>query len=917
MENYEDIDIKRILGIIFSKKLIIALIILLSITLGYVYSYYYKTPEYKSSVKILLVADESKINKELTQTDLSINSSLISTYSSIAKSTNVIQNTIENLNLDISVANLQKNIEVTPIDKTQFLKITVQNENPEVAKNIANEIAKVFTAKIKEIYNLDNISIVDEAEIASQPCNVNHKKDLIMFAAVGIFLSSILVIAVYIFDDTIKDEKDIERNIKLKNIGTLPLDKENNELIIKNNPKSHIVESIKTLRTNILYTTNKKAILITSSRPKEGKSWIINNLAVAFAQTEKKVILVDTDLRKENNRNEIFGVEKGEGLSDFIREISDDKLENLEKSKKYIKETKINNLHILQNGTIPPNPSELITSENMKKLLDLLKCMYDVVLLDGTSCMIVSDSIALSSMVDGTILVSESKKTKINDLKKTKKLIEEVNGKILGVISNKAEIQKGKYYGKKYGYYYGSETKESEKTENVETDKRKNSLEEIIEIAKQKIEKEDSINDETVEIEENNELQENINESNDEINKEIKSVRKEILGELGKLKHVFTELKKDSTKKQIENINCDINSMKNLQDSNNEQLNNLKEMQNSNNEQLNNLKEMQNSNNEQLNSLKEMQNSNNEQLNNLKEMQNSNNEQLNNLKEIQNNNNEQLIEKIEKIKENQNNSKKELLDIIENMNYQEEIRDINCKISSNKEEYAKMVEEINNIKDIQNSNQKELLDIIENMNYQEDIKNIHSKVSSNKEEYENAVKEINDKLLSNKEEYENIVNSINDKLLSNKEEYENTVNNINDKLLNNKEEYVKMIEEIKEKDNENLAMIIQQFISEINNLKGEINSLKDIQDSNNSKILEKIENMNYDEKLTEINNKIQNNESNNTSNIISFESLKERKKSNKKVFKINEVIHYSDLERLSTCVIDLNEDMTTAEAMNN
>ena len=875
MENYEDIDIKRILGIIFSKKLIIALIILLSITLGYVYSYYYKTPEYKSSVKILLVADESKINKELTQTDLSINSSLISTYSSIAKSTNVIQNAIENLNLDISVANLQKNIEVTPIDKTQFLKITVQNENPEVAKNIANEIAKVFTAKIKEIYNLDNISIVDEAEIASQPCNVNHKKDLIMFAAVGIFLSSILVIAVYIFDDTIKDEKDIERNIKLKNIGTLPLDKENNELIIKNNPKSHIVESIKTLRTNILYTTNKKAILITSSRPKEGKSWIINNLAVAFAQTEKKVILVDTDLRKENNRNEIFGVEKGEGLSDFIREISDDKLENLEKSKKYIKETKINNLHILQNGTIPPNPSELITSENMKKLLDLLKCMYDVVLLDGTSCMIVSDSIALSSMVDGTILVSESKKTKINDLKKTKKLIEEVNGKILGVISNKAEIQKGKYYGKKYGYYYGSETKESEKTENVETDKRKNSLEEIIEIAKQKIEKEDSINDETVEIEENNELQENINESNDEINKEIKSVRKEILGELGKLKHVFTELKKDSTKKQIENINCDINSMKNLQDSNNEQLNNLKEMQN------------------------------------------SNNEQLNNLKEIQNNNNEQLIEKIEKIKENQNNSKKELLDIIENMNYQEEIRDINCKISSNKEEYAKMVEEINNIKDIQNSNQKELLDIIENMNYQEDIKNIHSKVSSNKEEYENAVKEINDKLLSNKEEYENIVNSINDKLLSNKEEYENTVNNINDKLLNNKEEYVKMIEEIKEKDNENLAMIIQQFISEINNLKGEINSLKDIQDSNNSKILEKIENMNYDEKLTEINNKIQNNESNNTSNIISFESLKERKKSNKKVFKINEVIHYSDLERLSTCVIDLNEDMTTAEAMNN
>ena len=126
MENYEEIDIKRILEIIFSKKIFIILILLLSITLGYVYSYYYKQPEYKSSVTILLVADENKADKELTQTDLNINTSLISTYSSIAKSTNVMQKTIDNLGLDISTSKLQKNIEVNQIDKTQFLKITVK-----------------------------------------------------------------------------------------------------------------------------------------------------------------------------------------------------------------------------------------------------------------------------------------------------------------------------------------------------------------------------------------------------------------------------------------------------------------------------------------------------------------------------------------------------------------------------------------------------------------------------------------------------------------------------------------------------------------------------------------------------------------------------------------------------------------------
>ena len=791
MENYEDIDIKRILEIIFSKKIFIILILLLSITLGYVYSYYYKKPEYKSSVTILLVADENRVDKELTQTDLSINSSLISTYSSIAKSTNVIQKTIENLGLNISASKLQKSIEATQIEKTQFLKITVKNENPEVAKNIANELAKVFTEQIKEIYNLENISIVDEAEVESQPCNINHIKDIIIFTFAGMIVSAILVMVIYIFDDTIKDEKDIERNIKLKNIGTLPVDKENNELIIENNPKSHIVECIKTLRTNILYTTNKKSILITSSRQKEGKSWVSNNLAVALAQADKKVILVDTDLRKENNRNEIFNVEKGEGLSDFIKEISDDKLENLEKSKKYIKETQIPNLHILQNGTLPPNPAELITSENMKRLLNLLKSMYDIVLLDGTPCMVVSDSIALSSMVDSTILVTESKKTKINDLKKTKKLIEEVNGKILGVITNKSEIQKGKYYGKRYGYYYGSELKESEKTEKIEEKQKPVSLDEIIEMAKENI-KYDLLNEEET-IQENNEN----DQKNQQTNSEIKSIKNEIINEIKKLKNAFVELKKDNTKQQINNINNDIN----------------------------------------------------------------------NLKETQNINNKQLVEKME---------------------------NINNELKNSKEEYSNTLEEINN------------------------------KIINSKEEYSNTLEEINNKIINNKEEYSNTLEEINNKIMNNKEEYSKALEDINDKLISNREEYTQTIEEIKEKDNENLTAIIQQFISEVNVLRNEIKQLKDDQANNNTELLERLEKVNYEEKLAEINEKIENmnneektSEVKNTNNIISFESLKEKRKLNKKVFKTDEEISFDDLQRLSTCIIDLNEDLTSIKEMSN
>ncbi|MBQ2937945.1 MAG: polysaccharide biosynthesis tyrosine autokinase [Clostridia bacterium] len=749
MENYENIDIKRILGIIFSKKVFIILILLLSIMLGYTYSYYYKKPQYNSSVKILLVADESEENKEVTQTDLTINSSLISTYSSIAKSTNVIEKTIENLGLKMSVSELQNNIEVKQIDKTQFLKISVKNGNPETAKNIANELSKVFSEQIKDIYNLENIKIVDEAEVENIPYNINHTKDMIIFTIGGIFVSAILVMAIYLLDDTIKDEKDIEFNVRLKNIGTLPVYKDNDELVIKNNPKSYIVECIKTTRTNILYAKNKRTILFTSPKQGEGKSWIANNMAVAFAQANKKVILVDTDLRNQSDKNNIFDIEKQEGLSDFIKEISDNKLENLEKSRKYIQETKIPNLHILQNGTIPPNPAELISSNNMKKLLDLLKSMYDIVLLDGTSCMLVSDSIALSSMVDSTILIAENKKTKITDLKKVKKSIEDVNGKILGVISNKIQIQGGKYYGKKYGYY---SSEEAEDIEKLEEKTNMISLEDIIKIAENNI-KEELLNKKEEIVEENLQIENNI-------------------------------------------LDCQVKIIK---------------------------------------------------------------DDINKLKKIQTTNNKQLLEKIEK------------------MNHEEKFQEINDKIEklNNEDKMEKMMQEF--MKEVTNSNIeiKNLKELQINSNYQllEQIEKVNS---------------------------------------------EEKLEEMNAKIINSREEYERKIEEIKEKDREDITKILQKFMEEVNILNNEIKNLKELQLNSNSELLEKIEKMNYEERLAEINEKIQENKVKSAGNIISFESLKERRKrQTKKSFKINDGINYEDLEKMSTCIIDLNEEIVNLKAMNN
>ena len=460
MENNEYMDMKKILNIISSKKIFIALIILLSLVMGYFYSYYYKKPQYNSSVTVLLTGDEAQGEKQVTQTDLNLNSGLISTYGSIAKSANVLSKVIENLGLDISVQNLQKNLTVAEIKNTQFLKITVENQNPETAMKIANEISTVFVEQIKTIYNIQNINIIDTAEISNTPCNINHIKDMAIALMAGIFASGVLILIIYILDDTIKSEKDIPVNLKLETIGTIPnTNKTNNELIIETDPKSYIVECLKTTRTNILYSSNinkKKAILFTSAREKEGKSFIVNNIAVAFAQANKKVLIVDTNLRTPKGRSQIFENQTGEGLSDFIKEITENKLENLEKAKQYIKETKIPNLHILESGTIPPNPSELLVSPQMTKLLEDLKQVCDLIVIDGTPCELVTDSVILSRVADATVIVTAHKETKKDNLERVIKNIQNVGGKLVGVVINKMPVS-AKKYNEKY-YYHSTST---------------------------------------------------------------------------------------------------------------------------------------------------------------------------------------------------------------------------------------------------------------------------------------------------------------------------------------------------------------------------------------------------------------------------------------------------------------------------
>lgn len=228
------------------------------------------------------------------------------------------------------------------------------------------------------------------------------------------------------------------------------------EVVAHGDPKSPISEIFRTLRTNIQFinTDEKtKTLLVTSTLPGEGKSWIASNLAVTFAQTGKKVVVLDADMRK-GRQYTIFDTPPTPGLSNYLSQVGINKKANItDEILDCIRKTEVPNLYLMPAGSIPPNPSELLVSPKMIKLLDKLKQAFDIVIIDGTPCELVTDAVILSRIVDSTIIVTAHKLTKKDALERAIKSIQNVGGKLTGVVVNKMPIS-GKKYEKKY-YYYG------------------------------------------------------------------------------------------------------------------------------------------------------------------------------------------------------------------------------------------------------------------------------------------------------------------------------------------------------------------------------------------------------------------------------------------------------------------------------
>ena len=433
----EELELRQLWGILRKRWIIVlALPLIAALTIGAI-SFYVINPVYQASTTLIVgkKASESALAATTQVFGNSVLQQMIKNYSEIAKSHTVEKNVIKDLNLPLTVDELDKLITVEQVKTTDLLEIKVTNTNSELAASIANTTAQAFAKAVP----VDSVNIVDPADIPTSPITPNKTKNVVLAFLAGLIASISLAFLLEYLDNTVRTSSDVKRILGIPLLGMIAnydMGKQQNNvsahaLITLEHSKSPISESYRSIRTNLEFASLDsvtRKILITSAGPHEGKSFMVANLAVSIAQSGKTVLVLDADLR-EPSQHKLFGLDNGQGLSDALVQEGN--------YRDYIKETTVPGLMVLTAGPIPPNPAELVGSKRMKSLIEEASGQFDMVLIDTPPVIEVTDAAILAQKVDGVILVLASGKVNKDDAQTAKEHLDNVGAKILGAVLNK------------------------------------------------------------------------------------------------------------------------------------------------------------------------------------------------------------------------------------------------------------------------------------------------------------------------------------------------------------------------------------------------------------------------------------------------------------------------------------------------
>lgn len=315
-----------------------------------------------------------------------------------------------------------------------------------------NELLNTYANLLQAVKQEANfITIYEPAITPFTPISPNVRETVLLAAAIGAALALAGAFLIEFLDDTIKTPDDVTRAADLTTLGLIAKIKGKgykDKLVPIAQPHSPITEAYRTLRTNIQVSSIDEPIrtlLVTSPNPREGKSTTAANLGVVMAQTGKSVIVVDSDLRR-SALHQIFQTSNQVGLTDVLLQ-EDLVLDGL------LQQTEVENLRVLTSGPLPPNPSELLGSQKMRRLVEELKKEADIIIFDTPPVLPVTDTMVLALQTDGILIVAEAGHTRRTAIKKTVENLRQVGTQVLGIALNRLSSR----HLKGYNYYYYSD----------------------------------------------------------------------------------------------------------------------------------------------------------------------------------------------------------------------------------------------------------------------------------------------------------------------------------------------------------------------------------------------------------------------------------------------------------------------------
>lgn len=472
-------SIKDIIKLLLSHIWIILVISVVGAAAGFGVSKLILPLEYSSHITMYVQSYTGITENDNNVNNISNSKQLVNTYMEVLKD-DAVMNAVgeqlykqfdaeilsENFRISdsgkITPASIRTCLAISSVTDTSAVKVTATAKNAEVAAAICNDLTKVAPQYVEDAVGVGSINTIDTAKVYNTPVAPNTMKNTALGGAAGFMLIVLIIFLIDFFDNTIKDSDALANKYKKAIIGEIEHfgdsrkkkstdEDEHTKLTDKDIPFS-IVESYKSIRTNVTFslsTFDKKIFAVSSANPGEGKSATSANIAIAMAQSGSKVLLIDADMRK-SVQHKIFGIKNKKGLSSAVSKMSS--------IADCIQKNVMENLDILTAGPIPPNPSELLASEQMTAILNELSEKYAVIIIDTSPVNVVTDAMELAKNISGIIMVVRYAVTTDEDLAAANKKIEFAQMNLLGFILNNIKVKNhGGYYRKyKYGskYYY-------------------------------------------------------------------------------------------------------------------------------------------------------------------------------------------------------------------------------------------------------------------------------------------------------------------------------------------------------------------------------------------------------------------------------------------------------------------------------